>query len=183
MEPRLPEQATKIRRRTQSRAFSYSLRKHALTPSTALHGAELCFAERARAASRPHMPGGAAGPDLLCSYLGMPKSRALASNKLIASEESMSVADQTMPGQKSVPALADTIAELYAKSGAAEFAFAPEQFLQLLKDVALKHASSETLEQYCLTLRVEDLILARACAAGNERAWEVFMLRFREKLY
>jgi len=95
----------------------------------------------------------------------------------------MSVADQTMPGQKSVPALADPIAELYAKSGAAEFAFAPEQFLQLLKDVALKHASSETLEQYCLTLRVEDLILARACAAGNERAWEVFMLRFREKLY
>jgi RNA polymerase sigma-70 factor, ECF subfamily len=95
----------------------------------------------------------------------------------------MSVADQTMPGRKSVPALADPFAELYARSRAAEFAFAPEQFLQLLKDVALKHASGEALEQYCLALRVEDLILARACAAGNERAWEVFMLRFREKLY
>jgi RNA polymerase sigma-70 factor (ECF subfamily) len=30
---------------------------------------------------------------------------------------------------------------------------------------------------------VEDLALARACAAGNERAWETFMARFREKLY
>jgi RNA polymerase sigma-70 factor (ECF subfamily) len=26
-------------------------------------------------------------------------------------------------------------------------------------------------------------VLARACAAGNERAWEVFMVRYREKLY
>jgi RNA polymerase sigma-70 factor (ECF subfamily) len=27
------------------------------------------------------------------------------------------------------------------------------------------------------------LVLARACAAGNERAWEVFLIRYREKLY
>jgi RNA polymerase sigma-70 factor (ECF subfamily) len=33
------------------------------------------------------------------------------------------------------------------------------------------------------SLRVEELALARACAAGHERAWEVFMLRYREKLY
>ena len=32
-------------------------------------------------------------------------------------------------------------------------------------------------------MRVEELALARACAAGQERAWEVFMARYREKLY
>ena len=37
--------------------------------------------------------------------------------------------------------------------------------------------------EFCARLHVEDLALARACAAGNERAWQVFMLRFREKLY
>ena len=33
------------------------------------------------------------------------------------------------------------------------------------------------------SLRVEELALARACAAGHERAWEVFLTRYRAKLY
>ena len=33
------------------------------------------------------------------------------------------------------------------------------------------------------SLRVEELALARGCAAGNERAWEVFLTRYREKLF
>ena len=93
----------------------------------------------------------------------------------------MSVADQAMPDQAPAPALAEPLARLYAQSRAAEFAFTPEQFLTLLRDLAAKHAAKP--EEFCLTLRIEDLVLARACAAGNERAWEVFMLRFREKLY
>ncbi len=36
---------------------------------------------------------------------------------------------------------------------------------------------------FALSLRVEELALARACAAGHERAWEVFLTRYREKLY
>ncbi len=95
----------------------------------------------------------------------------------------MSVADQTIPGQASASALKEPLAELYAKSRAAEFDFAQDQFLQLLEGLASKHASGRKLEEFCLSLRIEDLVLARACAAGNERAWEVFMLRFREKLY
>ena len=95
----------------------------------------------------------------------------------------MSVADQTMPGQAPAPQLSEQLAGLYANSRAAEFAVGPEQFLQLLSDIAAKHASEAKFEEFCSTLRVEDLVLARACAAGNERAWEVFMLRFREKLY
>jgi RNA polymerase sigma-70 factor (ECF subfamily) len=30
---------------------------------------------------------------------------------------------------------------------------------------------------------MEELVLARACAEGNERAWETFMARYRERLY
>ena len=95
----------------------------------------------------------------------------------------MSVADQSMPGQASAAALQEPFADLYAKSRAAEFALAPAQFVQLVSDIAAKHSSGAKVEEYCLTLRIEDLVLARSCAAGNERAWEIFMLRFREKLY
>ncbi len=39
------------------------------------------------------------------------------------------------------------------------------------------------MQELYASLRVEDLALARACAAGNERAWERFLIRYREKLY
>ncbi len=93
----------------------------------------------------------------------------------------MSVADQTE--QAVAPALKPPLAELYSRSRAAEFALAPDHFVRLLREIAAKHASGAPFEEFCITLRVEDLVLAHACAAGNERAWEVFMLRFREKLY
>jgi RNA polymerase sigma-70 factor (ECF subfamily) len=32
-------------------------------------------------------------------------------------------------------------------------------------------------------LRIEELALARACAAGHNAAWEIFLTRYREKLY
>ena len=43
-------------------------------------------------------------------------------------------------------------------------------------------SARQTAELYA-SLRVEELALARACAAGQERAWEIFMARYREKLY
>lgn len=95
----------------------------------------------------------------------------------------MSAADQIVPGPAPETALQEPFLGLFATSRAAEFAFAPGQFLQLIKDIAAKHACGAKLEEFCITLKIEDLVLARACAAGNERAWEVFMLRFREKLY
>ena len=33
------------------------------------------------------------------------------------------------------------------------------------------------------SLRIDELALARACAAGNERAWETFLTRYRNTLY
>lgn len=73
--------------------------------------------------------------------------------------------------------------ELYRNSRGQEFGFSAGQFLAIIEEVAAKHGPGSSLTVFCETLRIEDLVLARACAAGNERAWEAFLLRFREKLY
>jgi RNA polymerase sigma-70 factor, ECF subfamily len=77
-------------------------------------------------------------------------------------------------------ALETAMTDLYAKSRAAEFGLSSAQFVAILEDVAAKQPPVAELYS---RLHVEDLVLARACAAGNEHAWEVFLLRFREKLY
>lgn len=76
------------------------------------------------------------------------------------------------------------LAELYEKAKAREFGISSARFIALLEEIAAKNriAGSEKKEFFS-RLQVEDLVLARACADGVERAWEVFMLRFREKLY
>jgi RNA polymerase sigma-70 factor, ECF subfamily len=77
--------------------------------------------------------------------------------------------------------------ELYLKSGAQEFDLSREQFAAILEQVRVKYlpadARAEAVQELYGSLRVEDLALARACAAGNERAWERFLIRYREKLY
>jgi RNA polymerase sigma-70 factor, ECF subfamily len=77
--------------------------------------------------------------------------------------------------------------ELYAKSGADGFGISSEQFAALIEEVAAKTLPMSALPaakvEFGKTLRLEELVLTRACAAGNERAWEVFLLRYREKLY
>jgi RNA polymerase sigma-70 factor (ECF subfamily) len=77
------------------------------------------------------------------------------------------------------------IAELYQKSGNSGLTF--EQFTIVLHEVAGKYlpadASAAEKAAFCAGLRIEELALARACAAGQERAWETFMARYRERLY
>ncbi len=81
--------------------------------------------------------------------------------------------------------LESVITGLYEKSG--NSGLSREQFGVILNEVAAKYlpadaSAGQTAELYA-SLRVEELALARACAAGQERAWEVFMARYREKLY
>ncbi len=63
----------------------------------------------------------------------------------------------------------------------------PEEFSGILRKLAEKQletgGSAIAICELLSNLRIEDLTLARACAAGKERAWEVFLTRFREKLY
>jgi RNA polymerase sigma-70 factor (ECF subfamily) len=77
--------------------------------------------------------------------------------------------------------------ELRAKSECERFGLTSESFTTILISVGKKYATPVTsepeLRTFFLALRVDDLALARACAAGNNSAWEVFLTRFREKLY
>ncbi len=79
--------------------------------------------------------------------------------------------------------------ELFAKSLGLSFGLTFVQFKIILGEIATKHISvaaqetASTLRDFFGSLRIDDLVLARACAAGNDRAWESFLSRFREKLY
>ena len=80
----------------------------------------------------------------------------------------------------------ELLAELYAKSACDKF-LTRESFVAILYEVGAKHVTITTSESevrnFFLSLRVDELALARACAAGNNSAWEVFMTRFCEKLH
>jgi RNA polymerase sigma-70 factor (ECF subfamily) len=81
----------------------------------------------------------------------------------------------------------DVMPDLYAKSGCEKIGLARESFATILCEVGSKQATAATTESeirtFLLSLRVDELALARACAAGNNSAWEVFLTRYREKLY
>ncbi|MFI5105113.1 MAG: RNA polymerase sigma factor [Terriglobales bacterium] len=56
----------------------------------------------------------------------------------------------------------------------------------VLEQVACKYvpdASPPQKLEFWRDLKLEELALARACAAGHEAAWQAFLTRFREKLY
>jgi RNA polymerase sigma-70 factor (ECF subfamily) len=96
------------------------------------------------------------------------------------------MSDAAQPVVEISQGLATLVASLYAKSGAAGFDLSREQFTAILEEVSAKYQPSGStfdLRELYSTLRIEDLALARACAHGNERAWEVFLTRFRAKLY
>src|SRR5580698_844871 len=84
-------------------------------------------------------------------------------------------------------AVAELIGELHAKSGGEQLGITREGFAAILCDVATKYlpeAGSESEARIFLqSLRVEELALARACANGDNSAWEIFLTRYREKLY
>jgi len=85
--------------------------------------------------------------------------------------------------EQTVRALAE---ELFRKSKGEEFGLTAEAFLGILQEITNKYlpaASAQEIHLFCASLRVEELALARACAAGHERAWELFLTRYRAKLY
>jgi RNA polymerase sigma-70 factor (ECF subfamily) len=78
-------------------------------------------------------------------------------------------------------------AKLYRQAGAERFGLAQGDFASILQEVAAKYLPRDARQAEVLellaNLRLEELALARACARGNEAAWEVFLNRYREKLY
>lgn len=90
-----------------------------------------------------------------------------------------------MPGSTQSVREEDT-QSLYQRSGAAAYDMSAGQFAAILEEIQLKYlpaASSEQAAEFCASLRLEELALARACAAGHERAWQDFISRYRQKLH
>jgi RNA polymerase sigma-70 factor (ECF subfamily) len=83
--------------------------------------------------------------------------------------------------------LDSVVTEIYEKSRGAQFGVTRDQFDGVLVEIARKYlpadAAHHDLRELYASLRAEELALARACAAGHEHAWEVFLTRYREKLY
>jgi RNA polymerase sigma-70 factor (ECF subfamily) len=91
------------------------------------------------------------------------------------------MAGRTQPGQRE-----DVWLALYQRSGAATYGVGSSQFVAILEEIREKYlpeASPEEAADFCAGLRLEELALARACAAGDERAWQDFIGRYRQKLH
>lgn len=82
--------------------------------------------------------------------------------------------------------VSELVAELHARSGGEKFGLSRESLAEILCEIGEKQpdpASAHELRSLFLSLRIDELALARACAAGDNSAWEIFLTRFREKLY
>ena len=83
--------------------------------------------------------------------------------------------------------LESVMSEIYQKSRGEEFGLSRGEFDGVLGEIARKYLPADAVQRdlrdLYISLRAEELALARACAAGQERAWEVFLTRYREKLY
>ncbi len=78
-------------------------------------------------------------------------------------------------------------ARLYRQAGAERYGLSPGDFASILQDIASRYLPRDAGQAEVLELleglRVEELALARACARGSQAAWELFLNRYREKLY
>ena len=79
------------------------------------------------------------------------------------------------------------VADLFDEARAADFGLSLEDFGAVLREVAAKYlppsAGEAEAADFCGRLRVAELALARGCAAGNEQAWNQFLVRYRESIY
>jgi RNA polymerase sigma-70 factor (ECF subfamily) len=68
-----------------------------------------------------------------------------------------------------------------------ELGLTAEEFAEILREICGRYlapdAAEEERERFCRGLQLEDLALARACAKGNETAWDRFVARYKTKLY
>jgi RNA polymerase sigma-70 factor (ECF subfamily) len=100
----------------------------------------------------------------------------------------MSQSKIASPHSRLIRSLVDELlGELHAKACCEKLGLARDAFSAILCEVGTKYAATSPsegeLRTFFLSLRVDELALARACAAGSNAAWEVFLTRYREKLY
>lgn len=78
----------------------------------------------------------------------------------------------------------ELLREKYEQSRAADYGLSESAFADILYAIAAKYCKSPTeVDALCRSLRFEELALARGCAAGNDKAWAVFLSNYRAHLY
>src|SRR5690242_649914 len=90
------------------------------------------------------------------------------------------------PGPRPAEVSVLSLRVLYEKSGGERYGLTLQAFGVVLEQVAVKYVPQATQQQkleFWRDLKLEELALARACAAGHDAAWQAFLMRFREKLY
>lgn len=90
------------------------------------------------------------------------------------------------PAPKPSEAAAAVLRELFERSEGGRYGLSLAAFEAVLEQVASKYipggAWPDKLRLW-QDLKLEELALARGCAAGHESAWQVFLVRYRERLY
>lgn len=79
-------------------------------------------------------------------------------------------------------------AELYARSGGSAYGLSLEEFVAILQKVVSRTedmigAGKEETASFLSGLKLDELVLAHGCAAGNQHAWDVFLTKYRESIY
>jgi RNA polymerase sigma-70 factor, ECF subfamily len=76
--------------------------------------------------------------------------------------------------------------EHYAESGAGRFGIDAAGLATLLTEVMKQRepsAQPADVQSALSSLRLEELVLARACMAAHDAAWEIFLTRYRSAMY
>ena len=85
-----------------------------------------------------------------------------------------------------VEAITETLRELFEGCSARKYGLKLDDFQRILEQVATKYIPAALPAQkirFWRELKLEELVLARGCANGDDVAWHDFLIRFREKLY
>lgn len=89
-------------------------------------------------------------------------------------------------GPRPVESVALVVRDLFEKSNGHRYGLTQTDFCVILEQVAAKYlpqANQPERERFWKELKLEELALARGCAAGHDLAWTAFLTRYREKLY
>ena len=87
------------------------------------------------------------------------------------------------PSSQASAAVQAFAAEHYAESGAARFGIDVAGLVTILAEVLAQREPQGDAQAALATLHLEEVVLARACVAGNEAAWDTFLARYRSGMY
>jgi RNA polymerase sigma-70 factor, ECF subfamily len=99
----------------------------------------------------------------------------------------MASAPISRPARPQPSAAVQTFASThYEESGAVRFGIDATALAALLTEVIERHdpaAQPAHVPSLLASLHLEELVLARACIAGHDTAWEIFLTRYRAPMY